>query len=276
MVDAIRIARADYYRWIGDPRDVGVPAAGIVTHAYAAERARWIGADPVPDTLLPGDPWEEDGNAPDSGCAGLAVYPPSPFPPPADASEEHGRDQDNAQTTQISVLDAEGNAVSLTYTLGLYFGSGTYVGGAFFNTAAGNFGEAPANARGPYRVPRSATTPTIVLRNGRVKLVVGSPASGRISSAIVHTIVYTLDYGLDPWTAVAEPRVYPAIDSRDVRIELGFTSDALAALRARGYVPDVYPPFDLYFGGVNAVFVRDDGILVGVSDPRRDGAAVGY
>ncbi len=109
-----------------------------------------------------------------------------------------------------------------------------------------------------------------------MKLVVGSPASGRIPPAIVHTILYTLDYGLDPWTAVAKPRIYPFFGSPTVRVEVGFAPEALNALRRRGYQLDVSPPYSLYFGGVHAVLVRDDGVLVGVADPRRDGAAVGY
>ncbi len=109
-----------------------------------------------------------------------------------------------------------------------------------------------------------------------MKLVVGSPASGRIPPAIVHTILYTLDYGLDPWTALAKPRIYPFFGSPVVRLEVGFAPHALSALGRRGYRLEVLPPYSMYFGGVHVVLVRDDGALVGAADPRRDGAAVGY
>jgi gamma-glutamyltranspeptidase/glutathione hydrolase len=275
VVDAIRIARVDRDGWIGDPRDAGVPAVGMVSREYAAERRAFMGLDAVPDSLVPGDPWDEEQAPQPEACVAVGAFPATQLPRPQ-GGVGSGREDEDAQTTHLSVVDADGNAVSLTYTMGLYFGSGTFSGGAFYNTAAGNFGGPASNVRGSYRAPRSSTTPSIVLRDGRVKLVVGSPASGRIPPAIVHMILYTLDYGLDPWTAVAKPRIYPFFGSPTVRLEVGFVPEALSALRSRGYQLDVLPPFSLYFGGVHAVLVRDDGVLVGVADPRRDGAAVGY
>jgi len=276
LVDAIRLSRADADRWIGDPTDAAVPAVGIASAAFARERSSRLGLDPVPDTAAPGDPWDEEHATQPERCVAVGAYPPTALPRPSDEGAEPGAGAEEGQTTQISVIDADGNAVSLTYTLGLYFGSGVWVGGAFYNTAAANFGGPTANRRGPYRTPRSSTTPTLVLRDGQIKMAVGSPASGRIPPAIVHTIVYTLDFGLDPWTAVAMPRIYPSFAGRRVDVELGFTAEALVPLRARGYELRVRAPYDLYFGGVNVVLVTDDGRLIGASDPRRDGAAVGY
>jgi len=276
LVDAIRIARADGSGWVGDPRDAGVPAVGLVSREYAEERAAVMGLARVPDSLAAGDPWEEETGPQDAACAAVGAFPPTSLPRPAEPSGASDDRDDNQQTTHVSVVDVAGNAVSLTYTLGLYFGSGAYSGGAFYNSTAANFGTIPANRRDAYRVARSSTAPTMVLRNGRVKLVVGSPASGRIPPAIVNTILYTLDYGLDLWTAIAMPRIYPFFDSPTVRVERGFTAEALAGLRVLGYRLVIVEPFDLYFGGVHAVFVRDDGTLVGAADPRRDGAAVGY
>lgn len=276
LVDAIRIARVDGYGWIGDPRDAGVPAVGLVSRRYAEERTALMGLPTVPDSLTRGDPWDEEAGPLDPACVAVGAFPPTTLPRPDEPVGPLDDRDDDQQTTHLSVVDAEGNAVSLTYTLGLYFGSGAYSGGAFYNSAAANFGVIPANRRDAYRVPRSSTTPTMVLRDGKVKLVVGSPASGRIPPAIVSTIIYTLDYGLDLWTAIAMPRIYPFFDSPNVRVERGFTAKALAGLRVSGYRLEIIEPFDLYFGGVHAVLVRDDGSLVGAADPRRDGAAVGY
>lgn len=276
IVDAVRVSRSDYDRWIGDPTDAAVPAVGLVSKAYARERSPLVGLAPIPDALEPGDPWDEEREPPAEACGAAGAFPRTTFPRPEEKPREGGTESEDAQTTHISVIDAEGNAVSLTYTLGLYFGSGAYAGGAFYNTAAANFGGPVANHRGPGRTPRSSTTPTLVLRDGRIKMAVGSPASGRIPPAIVHTIVYTLDFGLDPWTAIAMPRVYPFFQSPQVRVETGFTAGALAALRERGYQLTVHPPFDMYFGGVQVVLVTEDGMLIGAADPRRDGAAVGY
>lgn len=276
IVDAVRVSRADFDRWIGDPTDAAVPAVGLAGKAYARERLPLVGQASIPDALEPGDPWEEEREPLPESCVAAGAFPPTTFPRPKEEPSQGGAESEDAQTTHISVVDAEGSAVSLTYTLGLYFGSGAYAGGAFYNTAAANFGGPVANRRGPGRTPRSSTTPTLVLRDGRIRMAVGSPASGRIPPAIVHTIVYTLDFGLDPWTAVAMPRVYPFFQSPQVRVETGFTAEALAALRERGYQLTVHPPFDMYFGGVQVVLAREDGTLIGAADPRRDGAAVGY
>lgn len=276
IVDAVRIARMDYNRWIGDPTDAGVPAVGLASKAFARERATLLGLEPIPEALEPGDPWQEEQDPLPESCVAAGAFPPTTFPRPEEAPRGGGGDSEDAQTTHISVIDAEGSAVSLTYTLGLYFGSGAYAGGAFYNTAAANFGGPAANGRGPRRTPRSSTAPTLVLRDGRIKMAVGSPASGRIPPAIVHTIVYTLDFGLDPWTAVAMPRIYPFFQSPQVHLETGFTPEALASLRERGYELSVHPPYDMYFGGVQVVLVTEDGRLIGAADPRRDGAAVGY
>ncbi len=215
---------------------------------------------------------------PAPSCATIDPFPATTFPKPEVETSRAGwrGEQEYAQTTHVSVVDKDRNAVSMTYTLGLYFGSGTFSGGAFYNTAAMNFGGPEANRRGPFRSPRSSTAPSLVLAGDDIKMVVGSPASGRIPPAIVHTIIYTLDFGFDPARAVAMPRIYPAYRSRRVQLEQGFSSEALAGLRARGYDLAVQPPYDMFFGGVHVVLVRDDGWLVGAADPRRDGAAVGY
>jgi gamma-glutamyltranspeptidase/glutathione hydrolase len=276
VVDAIRVARADYDRWIGDPRDVGVPAVGLVSAAYADERRAMVGIAAVPDALASGDPWEEERAPLPDACVAAGAFPPTTLPRAEEEPTVVGPSGEDAQTTHLSVIDAEGNAVSLTYTLGLYFGSGAYAAGAFYNTAAANFGGPAANRRGPFRAPRSSTTPTLVLEDGHVRMAVGSPASGRIAPAIVHTILYTLDYGLDPWTAVAMPRVYPFFNSPEVRLEIGFAAEALADLSGRGYELTVRPAYDMYFGGVHVVVVRDDGTMIGAADPRREGVAVGY
>ncbi|MDH3457795.1 MAG: gamma-glutamyltransferase [Gemmatimonadota bacterium] len=275
IVDAIRVARADYDRWIGDPRDAGVPAVGMASRAYAVERSSVVDLASVPAALAPGDPWAEEHQPLPEACVAVGSFPATTLDRPVQ-TPGHSESEAEGETTHISVIDAEGNAVSLTYTLGLYFGTGTYIGGAFYNTASGNFGAPTANRRGPFRTPRSSTAPTLVLADGRIKMAVGSPASGRIPPAIVHTILYTLDYGLDPWTAVSMPRIYPYFSSPDVRLEPGFDTEVLAALRHRGYVLTAHGPHDLYFGGVTVVYVAEDGRLIGAADPRRDGAAVGY
>ncbi len=279
VVDAIRLARADRLRWIGDPDETGVPAVGLASPAFADQRRAHIGG-PVPDSLGAGNPWPlEESGRPDA-CGALGSFPPTSLPRPEPAAvETDTTSPPGGHTTHISVVDAEGRAVSLTETMGLYFGSAVYENGVFLNSAALNFtspDERPvANRRAGRRTPRSSTAPTLLLEDDQVRLVVGSPGSGRIPAAIVHMAVYTLDYGLDPATAVQMPRVYPLVDTSVVRIEGGVAAPALAALRDRGYDLETYAPFDLYFGGVHMVYVNDEGRRIGVADPRRYGTARG-
>ena len=277
VTDAVRLARADRVAWLGDPDDAAVPAVGVSSAAYAAERAALLGAA-VPDTMRAGDPWAEETGGVPAACARLRPFAPTALPAPATgagAAEPDGASE-LAQTTHLSVVDARRNAVSLTFTAGVAFGSGSYAAGTFLNSAVTNFGGPVANRRAAGRTPRTTIAPTIVLEGDDVRLVVGSPGSGYIPPAIVQTILYTLVYGLDPWSAVSMPRVYPDDRSRTVEVEQGFPADAMAELRRRGYELRIRPPIDQGFGGVHVVLVRKDGRLVGAADPRRDGAAVGH
>ena len=130
------------------------------------------------------------------------------------------------------------------------------------------------NAPAPYKVPASTISPTILLRDGRVEIVVGSPGSAAIPPAIVQTIMYTIDYGLDPMQAVRMPRIIPNATGR-LQIEDGFSNDVLAAARRYGYDVATAPPTDRAFGGVH-VIVRVGDRWVGAADPRRDGEVRGY
>jgi gamma-glutamyltranspeptidase/glutathione hydrolase len=278
LVDAIRIARADRRRWIGDPDDTGVPAVGLASEAFADRRRDLVGAA-VPDSMAAGNPWpaEREGTRP-AACEALDAYPPTSLPRPTPANGTAPEDP-NRHTSHVSIVDAEGRAVSLTFTMGLYFGSAVFVDGFFLNSAALNFvepgGRPVANRRASRRTPRSSTAPTILLEDETPRLVVGSPGSGRIPPAIVHMTTYTLDYGLDPAVAVRMPRVYPFVTEPHVRVEDGISTAALTALRDRGYTVESYPPLDLYFGGVHAVYVDEEGRRIGVADPRRNGTARG-
>jgi len=279
VVDAIRIARADRLRWIGDPDETGVPAVGLASPAFADERRSLIGGS-VPDSMAAGNPWPMEQNGRPEACRALNSFPPTDLPRPKPTTQTTDTSTGfGSHTTHISVVDAEGRAVSLTETMGLYFGSAVYEKGVFLNSAAMNFtgpDKRPvANRRVGRRTPRSSTAPTLLLEDGDVRLVVGSPGSGRIPPAIVHMVLYTLTYGLDPATAVQMPRVYPMVDTSIVRVEGGVAAPALARLRERGYATESYPPFDMYFGGVHMVYVDEKGRRIGVADPRRYGTAAG-
>jgi gamma-glutamyltranspeptidase/glutathione hydrolase len=273
MTGALRVAVADRDAVIGDPARVGVPMAGVTSKEYAATRAVTVEA-PVQGRLAPGDPWSYD-RAPVGECASMASAPAANSRPRPSAPGAPD-DGSMAETTHMSVVDADGNAVSLTNTLGLGFGTGTWVDGVFLNSALFNFARdsAAPNAVGPFRVPASTIAPTIVLRDGAVEMVIGCPGSQAIPPVIVQTIVYVLDYGLDPLQALRMPRMIPASGAA-LRMEDGFAESVYAEAHRLGYEVAVSPPVDMGFGGVH-VIKRVGKHWVGAADPRRDGEVRGW
>ena len=124
--------------------------------------------------------------------------------------------------------------------------------------------------------PRSYMAPTLVLKNGRPYISIGSPGSGRIPTAVVQVLVNLIDHEMDPYEAVDAPRFYAATEPV-LEVEGRFDPEVIEALREMGYEVQVREPYDLYFGGVHLiVYDFEQDAWVGVADPRRDGAAAGY
>ncbi|HEY9450028.1 MAG TPA: gamma-glutamyltransferase [Gemmatimonadaceae bacterium] len=276
LTAALRVSVADRNAFIGDPDHAPVPASGIASGTFAEQRRALLASDPVPDNLIPGNPWRADSTASAPACERFDPFGQSRVAPRVAHSPESTADEGYSETTHLSVVDAGGNAVALTYTNGLFFGSGTWVAGTFLNSAMLNFSrsDSSANARGPNRVPSSTISPTIVLRDGRAVMVVGSPGSMAIPPAVVETIVYTLDYGLDPLEALRMPRVIPT-GTTALQLEGGFSPEVVEEAHRLGYDIRPTPPVALAFGGVH-VIVRVSGKWVGAADPRRDGEVRGY
>jgi gamma-glutamyltranspeptidase/glutathione hydrolase len=273
LTGALRVAVTDRDAMIGDPSKVGVPMAGVTSKEFAASRASHIDA-PVQGRLTAGNSWPYD-KAATGDCAEMASAAPAVTQPRPETPGAPG-DGSMAETTHMSVVDSEGNAVSITNTLGLGFGTGTWIDGVFFNSAMFNFSrdEKSPNAAGPYRVPASTIAPTIILKNGAVEMVVGCPGSPAIPPAIVQTIVYVLDYGLDPLAALRMPRMIPQATA-GLRMEQGFAQAVYAEARRLGYDVSVAPPVDMGFGGVH-VIQRVGTHWIGAADPRRDGEVRGW
>jgi gamma-glutamyltranspeptidase/glutathione hydrolase len=283
LADILRLGGADGGRWRGDPAVLGIPARGVASAAYARQRAGLV-AGVLPDTALAGDPWAFDSSAAPAACAALDPYPPSIRSAPGNAvpgereldattapADSAASTENTSFTSHLAVVDAEGNAVSATTTVGVLFGSGVYTGGFFLNSAGGNF---DARTRGTNRSANSTMSPTMILDRGKVRLVVGAAGSQYIQPSIVQVTLRMLAFGEDPATALAGPRIYASAASRDVEVEPGFSPAVYQALVTRGYRP-LSRVADISFGGVHAVFVRPDGRRIGVADPRRDGAAAG-
>jgi gamma-glutamyltranspeptidase/glutathione hydrolase len=202
---------------------------------------------------------------------------------------------DNGETTHLSVVDSEGNAVSITTTINSFFGSKVTVTGAGFvlNNEMDDFSARPgypnmfglvqgeANAIQPGKRMLSAMTPTIVVDpSGELLLVVGSPGGATIITNVFQQLSNVVDFGMGIRQALNAPRLHHQHLPDRIQYEMGSLSpEVVAALEAMGQIVeeryrsgDVYP----HIGDVQAIQRLPDGTLAGASDLRRGGAAVGY
>ncbi|MDP1630615.1 MAG: gamma-glutamyltransferase [Caulobacter sp.] len=248
MAEVMKLGYADRYKHMGDTDFVKVPLKGYTSKAYAAERAKLI----APDRALPaaqlgaGDPWK--------------------FESPS--------------TTHFSVADADGNAVSTTYTLGADFGSGVVVAGGGFvlNNQMNNYshgqavkaaarGEpAPPNAMAPGKRMLSTMMPTIIFKDGKPWLITGTPGGSTIIDTVLQVIVNVIDFDLNVAEAVHQPRIFQNA-SDTLEVEPNFNPDTVAALRAKGHPVKTAETM----GSAQSIMI-DKGLYLGAADPRRPGA----
>ncbi len=186
-------------------------------------------------------------------------------------------------TTHISVIDAAGNVASSTQTVNTGLGSCFVVAGTgiLLNNEMGDFAAKPGtpnnyglvesakNAIAPHKRPLSSMTPSIVLRDGRPVLVVGSPGGPRIISSVLQVVSNVLDFDMALDRAVAAPRVHHQWKPDELEVEPGVNQAVVEALGARGHIVRVLDHRGL--GEVQAIQVRADGTKVAVSDPRGEG-----
>lgn len=188
-------------------------------------------------------------------------------------------------TTHISVLDCEGNAVGLTFTLNGRYGSGVTVPGLGFllNNNMDNFAVRPgvpnhygvvhgeANAIAGGKRPLSSMAPTIVCRGGRAEGVLGTPGGPTIVSATAQALLYLLEFGWNPRDAVDAPRIHHQWLPDVLYMEKGLPADVTRALESRGHRLE----YKASLTDMNAIVWRD-GWLQGAADCRREGSAAGF
>lgn len=190
--------------------------------------------------------------------------------------EPGGREQAPAGgTTHVSVVDADGNAASLSSSTGS--GSGVIVPGTgiHLNNMLGEYDLVAGAPAEPGHRLTSMMAPTVVLGPGGPRAVVGSAGSVRLRGAIMQVIVNVLAHGMDVAVAIDAPRVH--VEDAHVHCEGGFAPSELDLLESWGYDVVRWRRRNLYFGGTSAVEVRDDGTLAAAGDARRggDGVVVG-
>jgi gamma-glutamyltranspeptidase/glutathione hydrolase len=262
-------------RYNDDPRWVSIPARGLISTGYAARWKSDVGVKRATDSLSNPDPRPFDGTPVAEQCR-----PHAPFggtgAVATDAGQGGPRPNDQGgETTHISVVDTEGNAVAVTVTNSSVFGSGVAVAGFFLNDSGIRFFRADDLDRPgtpAWRTRQTTIAPTVVLDGDRVKMVVGSPGGGRIPLAMMQSMSYVLDYKLDPLEALRMSRIYTQRVGRTVELEGAFDPSALEGVRSMGYQPAAQS-----FGYARLyLIVRDGNRWIGAADPRHDGQVRGY
>ncbi len=251
--EAGRLAYADRERYVGDDRFVNVPVAGLIDPAYNHARGLLIQREKSMGKAQAGSP------------VGIKT------------AMADGDTLEFPSTSHISIVDKDGNAVSMTTTIESFFGSRLFVRGFPLNNQLTDFSMTPtdnglpvANAVGPGKRPRSAMSPTLVFdQQGKLLMVIGSPGGSVIINYVAKTLVGVLDWGLDIQAAISLPN----IGSRNgpTEIESGTAAENLVgALRAMGHQ---IRTFDLS-SGLHGIVSTANG-WQGGADPRREGIAKG-
>lgn len=268
----MRLSIADRVEYVSDPNWRDIPVDWLISDEYAANRRKLVGTGTAEEEITHGDPPERlSHQKPDREISDGDLAAAGNAPHDYDEADGPG------ETTHISVVDADGNAVSLSTTLSHVFGSGAWVNGFILNNSGYNFSnleeEEDWQSDHPYRIRSSTISPTIMLdEQNDVRLVIGAPGGGRIPTAVLQNIIYVVEYGLDPLDAVQMPRIFPSHENPKVQIENGFDPNVLADVRAMGY--DLQA---LSEGYARLYLVsKEDGKLIGVADPRHDGEVRGF
>jgi gamma-glutamyltranspeptidase/glutathione hydrolase len=254
FIEASRLAFADRVRYIADPAFVSVPASGLLDRGYLARRAKRINPS-------------------------RAMARPGPGTPPMKKAMRTapGDEAEPPSTSHLAVVDAEGNAVSFTTSIGRGFGSGIMVRGFLLNDDLVAFAFRPARDGIPVanrpdggKRPRSSMSPTIVLApDGALRLVVGSPGGIRILNYVAKTVVAVLDWDMDIQSAIELPHF--GARTKHAELEKGTAAKRFrAALEAKGHSVKIRH----LTSGLHGIEVTKHG-LTGGADPRREGMAMG-
>lgn len=258
--EAMRRFYADRSEYLGDPDFYNVPLKPLLNPAYLAKRRSTIDPDHATPSEFVGP-----------GLAATAVAHAFPY--------------ESTETTHYNVVDAEGNAVAVTYTLNNSYGNGITAPGLGFllNDEMDDFAAQPgvpnmfglvggdANAIEPGKRPLSSMTPTIILKNGKLLMVVGAPGGARITTGVTEVILDVLDFHMNPQQAVDLPRFHEQWQPEFLYLQHGFPQPTAEALQKMGY--QIQPT-----AGVARVevIVVNGGMFEGGTESRLDGRAAGY
>jgi gamma-glutamyltranspeptidase / glutathione hydrolase len=282
MIEAIKVAKADVYRYVADPKFTRIPMAGLLSKSYAESRRKLI--EPRKAMVYPqaGEPGRFT-----TPTAGIDVF----LHVPAAGPRFDDNYESESDTTSFSIIDQYGNAVACTPTLGGGFGAGVVVGntGLLLNNGIrlGSSSPYPENvnyARGG-QIPLLNNSPTIVLKGGKVAMVFGTPGGETIGQTEFQMLLNVLDFHMSVQEAVehprfvldAKPNFYKPGSEITVTIERRVTPAVLKTLEEWGHKLAPTSDFTAGVGGMQAIVVDlEKGTMIAGADPRRTGYAVGW
>ena len=257
LVEAERRAYADRNFFLGDPDFVKIPQRQLLNDAYLKDRMKTFSFDKATSSA-------------DVSHGDVSVY-------------------ESNETTHYSIVDAEGNAVSVTTTLNGAYGSKLYCDelGFFLNNEMDDFSAKPgvpnsyglvgaeANSIAPNKRMLSSMTPTIVEKNGKLFMLLGSPGGSTIITSVLQTILNVSEFKMTMQQAVDAPRFHNQWLPDDIMVEPDkFDKTILERLISKGYT--INEKFAPVLGKVDAILVQPDGKLEGGADFRGDDKAVGF
>lgn len=251
--ESMNLSQTDRYHYIADPDYEVIPEEILGSQAYADVRGAAINMDKAQGKIEP-------GYIKKNISQNVVEY-------------------ESPSTTHISIIDKDGNAVSMTNTIGNFFGYGFVPEDTGFamNSHFTNFSSEktyPINMVEPEKRPRSTMSPTLVFdENDDLKMVIGTPGGTRITSVIPYVISNVIDHGMSMQEAIDFPRIHKV--GGKLYIEGNVDQKVVAHLEKLGHNIELKGKNDEYFGGVHGILVEGE-VFEGGADPRRDGKALGY
>jgi gamma-glutamyltranspeptidase/glutathione hydrolase len=269
-VEAFRRAYYDRAEFLGDPDFARIPVPQLIDEKYGAA-------------------WRASID-PEHASSSKDLKRPAIFNQLEQYASQHPQPKvvrEPENTTHYSIVDADGNAVAVTTTLNDSFGSRVTAEGLGFllNDEMDDFAskpgvpniygliQGPANAIGPNKRPLSSMTPSIVLKDGKLFLVLGSPGGARIISTVANILMGVIDYGMDIQQSVNAPRFHHQWLPDQLFIEPGLSPDTSALLVKMGHA---LRPSGYWSDGECVEVDPKTGERLGASDGRNDGKAIGY
>jgi gamma-glutamyltranspeptidase/glutathione hydrolase len=276
VAESIKVAKSDIYRYVADPRFTKVPWEGLLSKDYAAQRRALIRPEAAMAYPQAGVP--PQGEAPRQTAGNLVARLPERY-------------RESRDTTSFSIVDAKGNALAMTPTVGGSFGAGVVAGhtGLLFNNGMRLGSTSPyadnVNALRPGQKPLLNNSPIIVLKEGRLVLALGTPGGEGIGQTEFQVLLNVLDFGLDIQRAIeaprllldAEPNFYKPGAAIKVAVEGRVPVKSTAGLRALGHDVQVVDDWTPNVGGMQGITLDERfGTLHAGADPRRAGYAIGW